>query len=151
MHLPGTTPAPERWSAMIQRFVHRTPCLLKFPEMVTAPEIVGRSASISELYLLLKIGKSVDHDWKADFACVWLFTQCTGYWPCWRHFLPIRTDVARDESNQLNITPLFLMPFAGIKGWFGMERQRFDLICAEWLKWREPEAQSEESALPQAP
>ena len=41
----------------------------------------------------------------------------------WRHFLPLRTDVARDESDQLNNTPLFLMPFAGIKGWFGMERQ----------------------------
>jgi len=65
--------------------------------------------------------------------------------------LPLRTDVARDESDQLNITPLFLMPFAGIKGWFGMERQRFDSICAKWLKRREPEAQSEESALPQAP
>ena len=59
-----------------------------------------------------------------------------------------RSDVARDESDQLNITPLFIMPFAGIKGWFGTERQRFELDLCEVAEGGEPEAQSVESALP---
>ena len=125
---------PQRWSATIQRFVRRPHTFPNFRRMVTAPEIAGRWASTqSKPPIYACLSRSVNTDWKDDFACVWFFTQCTGYWPCWRHFLPV---VTLPETNQTSwILHLCLQCLLLVsRVCLVLRGSVLNLFCVKWLK-----------------